>query len=153
MEYAGSYALFNYSPSHPHLSLTHPSQSLCLIRAFEHGLDPSSSEAGFILTHVEMASHSGDLVRAVLALLSTPSRVEANAALEDVVGAMRKINGVMETMWGRSKPAEYTGFRTFIFGVKGQGMFPRGVVYEGVGEKGESKSHMLPTYCLTATVC
>lgn len=138
MEYAGSYALFNYSPSHPHLPLTHPSQSLRLIRAFEHGLDPSSSEAGFILTHVEMASHSGDLVRAVRALLSTPSRVEANVALEDVVGAMRRINGVMETMWRRSKPAEYMGFRTFIFGVKGQGMFPRGVVYEGVGKKGES---------------
>ncbi|KAK0752296.1 indoleamine 2,3-dioxygenase family protein [Schizothecium vesticola] len=141
MEYAGSYALFNHAPSHPHLPLTHPSQSLRLIRAFEHGLDPSSSEAGFILTHVEMASHSGDLVRAVLALLSTPSRAEANTALEDVVGAMRKINDVMETMWRRSKPAEYTGFRTFIFGVKGQGMFPRGVVYEGVGEKGESVSY------------
>ncbi|KAK1831617.1 indoleamine 2,3-dioxygenase gamma type [Podospora conica] len=142
MEYAASYALFNHLPSHPSLPLTHPSQSLRLIRAFEHGHDPSSSEAGFILTHVEMASHSGALVRAAMTLLSAPARDDANAALEDIVAAMRAVNAVMETMWRRSKPAEYTGFRTFIFGVKGQGgMFPRGVVYEGVGKDGEGVAY------------
>lgn len=38
-------------------------------------------------------------------------------------------------MWNKSKPREYTGFRTFIFGITGQSMFPNGVVYEGVSEE------------------
>lgn len=49
-----------------------------------------------------------------------------------MVEAMDGINGVMETMWARSRPTEYTSFRTFIFGITSQSMFPRGVVYEGV---------------------
>jgi indoleamine 2,3-dioxygenase len=38
-------------------------------------------------------------------------------------------------MWNRSKPAGYTTFRTFIFGITSQSMFPKGVIYEGVSEE------------------
>jgi indoleamine 2,3-dioxygenase len=38
-------------------------------------------------------------------------------------------------MWGKSKPGDYTSFRTFIFGITSQSMFPHGVVYEGVSEE------------------
>ena len=38
-------------------------------------------------------------------------------------------------MWNRSKPNGYTNFRTFIFGITSQSMFPDGVVYEGVSEE------------------
>lgn len=38
-------------------------------------------------------------------------------------------------MWRHSKPAQYTSFRTFIFGITKQTMFPNGVVYEGVSEE------------------
>ena len=38
-------------------------------------------------------------------------------------------------MWRVSKPNEYTNFRTFIFGITKQSMFPHGVVYEGVSEE------------------
>lgn len=38
-------------------------------------------------------------------------------------------------MWGKSKPGDYTSFRTFIFGITSQSMFPNGVVYEGVSEE------------------
>ncbi|KAH8640471.1 hypothetical protein IG631_03412 [Alternaria alternata] len=38
-------------------------------------------------------------------------------------------------MWGRSKPQGYTNFRTFIFGITSQSMFPNGVIYEGVSEE------------------
>jgi indoleamine 2,3-dioxygenase len=38
-------------------------------------------------------------------------------------------------MWKKSKPNDYTSFRTFIFGITSQSMFPNGVVYEGVSEK------------------
>ena len=64
MEYAGSYALFNYRLEDPKLGLEY--DNLRLIRAFEHGLDPSSSEAGFVLVHVAMVKHSGDLVAAAM---------------------------------------------------------------------------------------
>ena len=51
MEYAGSYALYNYRLEDPAKGLEY--SNLRLIRAFEHGLDPSSSEAGFVLVHVD----------------------------------------------------------------------------------------------------
>lgn len=38
-------------------------------------------------------------------------------------------------MWKKSKPKDYNSFRTFIFGITKQSMFPRGVVYEGVSEE------------------
>jgi indoleamine 2,3-dioxygenase len=45
---------------------------------------------------------------------------------------MKKINTVMETMWSKSLPQDYTSFRAFIMGTKGQSeMFPNGVIYEG----------------------
>lgn len=41
----------------------------------------------------------------------------------------------MRGMWGKSKPNDYTSFRTFIFGITNQTMFPHGVVYEGVSDE------------------
>jgi len=38
-------------------------------------------------------------------------------------------------MWKKSKPNDYDSFRTFIFGITKQSMFPHGVVYEGVSEE------------------
>ena len=170
MEYAGSYALFNYrlvdksqsqSQSQSLVGPTTRSSSnnnnnLRLIRAFEHGLDPTSSEAGFVLVHVEMAMHSGRLVSGCLGVLEAAAsfrrgegedgkdgdetereaRRDLNKALEEVHSALVAINASMETMWTRSKPREYTAFRTFIFGITSQPMFPDGVVYEGVDGSG-----------------
>ncbi|KAK4452361.1 indoleamine 2,3-dioxygenase gamma type [Podospora aff. communis PSN243] len=134
MEYAGSYALFNYRLLDPTLPPT-PS-NLTLIRAFEHGLDPSSSEAGFVLVHIDMALNSGPLVTSALSILDSVaanSRWEFNTSMTDLVATLKKINASMETMWARSRPTKYTSFRTFIFGITAQSMFPNGVVYEGVG--------------------
>ena len=49
-------------------------------------------------------------------------------------------------MWKRSKPDDYSSFRTFIFGITKQSMFPNGVFYEGISEepmffRGESGSN------------
>ncbi|KAJ7293622.1 hypothetical protein C8J57DRAFT_1457679 [Mycena rebaudengoi] len=41
----------------------------------------------------------------------------------------------MDSMWNKSKPGDYTSFRTFIFGITSQSMFPSGVLYEGVSDK------------------
>jgi indoleamine 2,3-dioxygenase len=143
MEYAGSYALFNYRLVDPSKGMEY--SNLRLIRAFEHGLDPTSSEAGFVLVHIDMVKESGPLVAGVMQCLNAMARDDAdgsssrveqrralNQGLEKILGAMKKINGVMETMWDKSRPMEYTSFRTFIFGITSQSMFPEGVVYEGV---------------------
>ncbi|KAI0394662.1 indoleamine 2,3-dioxygenase-like protein [Xylariaceae sp. FL0594] len=160
MEYAGSYALYNYRLQDPELGLQY--DNLRLIRAFETGLDPSSSEAGFILVHVDMVRNSGPLVAGTMTALSSLAggsavdvkqrRALFNEGLRTALGALRKANGVMETMWGKSKPRSYTSFRTFIFGITSQSMFPDGVIYEGLnggkpmsfrGESGANDS-MIP---------
>jgi indoleamine 2,3-dioxygenase len=153
MEYAGSYALFNYRLEDPAQGMEY--SNLRLIRAFEQGLDPTSSEAGFVLVHVAMAKNTGPLVAGALSCLdaaaaaahnpssspssssSSPStlRGEFNSGLANMLSAMRIINDTMETMWAKSKPTMYTSFRTFIFGITNQSMFPNGVVYEGVGDE------------------
>ncbi|KAI9167717.1 Indoleamine 2,3-dioxygenase [Paramyrothecium foliicola] len=143
MEYAGSYALFNYRLEDPSAGMEY--SNLRLIRAFENGLDPTSSEAGFVLVHIDMVRNSGPLVAGTVKCLdvaaragssdgTSEDRVKFNEGLESILGAMKKINGVMETMWNKSKPMEYTSFRTFIFGITSQSMFPNGVVYEGLND-------------------
>ena len=145
MEYAGSYALFNYRLEDPKAGMDYG--NLRLIRAFENGLDPSSSEAGFVLVHVDMVKNSGALVSGVMQCLNAASeghgndarpsreqRRELNAGLASVLEALTRINGVMETMWAKSSPMAYTSFRTFIFGITSQSMFPEGVVYEGLND-------------------
>jgi indoleamine 2,3-dioxygenase len=136
MEYAGSYALFNYRLEDPNKGLEY--DNLRLIRAFEHGLDPKSSEAGFVLVHVDMVRNSGPLVDGVVSSLEACEAKDREAfdeGLRKVVNSMIKVNSVMETMWGKSKPGDYTSFRTFIFGITSQSMFPNGVIYEGISDK------------------
>ena len=73
--------------------------NLRLIRAFEKGLDPKSSEAGFVLVHVEMVKHSGGLVKGALKALEgcqNRDRDVFEEGMAQVVMAMKKVNGVME---------------------------------------------------------
>lgn len=136
MEYAGSYALFNYRLQDPSKGLEY--DNLRLIRAFEHGLDPSSSEAGFVLVHVDMVQNSGGLVDGVVSALDACTindRSGFDIGLSKVLVAMSKVNKVMDGMWAKSKPNDYNSFRTFIFGITSQSMFPDGVIYEGVSDE------------------
>ena len=136
MEYAGSYALFNYRLEVSSKGLEY--SNLRLIRAFERGLDPQSSEAGFVLVHVDMVQNSGQLVSGAVSALEAcqiRDRRAFDSGLEKVVAALVKVNRVMDSMWKKSKPGDYTSFRTFIFGITSQTMFPYGVVYEGVSEE------------------
>ncbi|MCJ1402434.1 hypothetical protein MMC11_005654 [Xylographa trunciseda] len=136
MEYAGSYALYNYRLADPTKGLEY--SNLRLIRAFEHGLDPCSSEAGFVLVHVDMVQNSGPLVAgatAALAAAASNNRLAFEKSMEAVITALTKVNHVMNTMWNKSKPGDYNSFRTFIFGITSQSMFPHGVVYQGVSDE------------------
>ena len=103
MEYAGSYALFNWRLTDPALGMEY--DNMRLIRAFEHGLDPLSSEAGFVLVHVEMVKHSGALVSGSVDALyacGLKDREKFNEGLEGVVAAMSRVNAVMERESGHS---------------------------------------------------
>ncbi|KAH7380221.1 hypothetical protein DE146DRAFT_681987 [Phaeosphaeria sp. MPI-PUGE-AT-0046c] len=136
MEYAGSYALFNYRLVDPAKGLEY--DNLRLIRAFEAGLDPTSSEAGFVLVHIAMVKESGALVSGAATMLdacAARDRERFDDGLRTLVNGLTKVNSVMNTMWKRSKPNGYTSFRTFIFGITSQSMFPNGVIYEGVSEE------------------
>lgn len=97
MEYAGSYALFNYRLEDPKAGLEY--SNLRLIRAFEYGLDPTSSEAGFVLVHVDMVKNSGPLIDGVVSALDAcdkKDRAAFNIGMEKVVQSMIKVNKVMD---------------------------------------------------------
>ncbi|CAG8481691.1 11322_t:CDS:10 [Funneliformis caledonium] len=105
-----------------------------LVRAFAG----TPSEHGFILVHVAMVAHSGNLVKHATETLEATQeqdRVKFNNALKHLNDTMTLINQEMDTMWERSNSMDYLKFRTFIMGSKNQPMFPNGVVYEGVSEK------------------
>ncbi|KAK3834689.1 MAG: hypothetical protein JOS17DRAFT_737454 [Linnemannia elongata] len=132
MEYALSYALYNYRRIDKSKGLVWG--NLELIRPFSG--DPS--ELGFIISHVTMVSHSGELVKNTMKTLEAAgkhNRQAFNEGLAKVVSTYEKINQEMDTMWQRSLPADYLKFRTFIMGTKNQPMFPKGVIYEGVSDE------------------
>jgi len=102
MEYAGSYALFNYRLEVPEKGLEY--DNLRLIRAFEHGLDPTSSEAGFVLVHIAMVKESGALVKGTVDMLQgsiAKDREMFDDGLRTLVGALRNVNAVMnsKSLW------------------------------------------------------
>eukprot|EP00123_Amoebidium_parasiticum_P001508 comp12618_c0_seq1/m.7656 comp12618_c0_seq1/g.7656 ORF comp12618_c0_seq1/g.7656 comp12618_c0_seq1/m.7656 type:complete len:496 (-) comp12618_c0_seq1:456-1943(-) len=149
MEYAMSYALFNYKKIDESKGLD--AENVGLIRKF-HGCD---SERGFVAVHVAMVSHTGKQVTHTMDVLDAATRKDRAAfdtALINLEHTMGDINRVMDTMWGQSKSTDYMKFRTFIMGTKSQPMFPNGVVYEGVskeptffrGESGANDS-IIPT--------
>lgn len=143
MSYAAAYALYNYRYHDPALGAARYS-NLRLIRAFEKGLDPKSSEAGFVLTHIDMVKHSPALIQGATRVLdkiedacttsSLADREGVNQGFEVMLEAMQRIEASMETMWSNSLPKDYSFYRTFIFGITNQPMFPNGVVYEGHNE-------------------
>lgn len=133
MSYAASYALYNYKLVDPKLG---PSvySNLRLVRGFENGLNPKSSEAGFILTHIHMVQETGPLIDGVVSMLKAVETSDITAAkvgLQTMLTAMERIEAAMENMWSHSLPKDYISYRTFIFGITNQSMFPNGVVYEG----------------------
>jgi len=85
--------------------------NLELIRPFSG--DPS--EKGFIISHVTMVAHSGELVKNTMKTLEAAgkhNRQVFNDSLAKVVSTYEKINMEMDTMWERSLPADYLKFRT-----------------------------------------
>jgi len=104
MEYAGSYALYNYRLLDPALGLTY--DNIAPIRAFENGLDRTSSEAGFVLTHVDMVKESPELVAGAMNTLKGAEHYLAYGdkqlfkdGLKGVVNSLTRINRVLESLF------------------------------------------------------
>lgn len=98
MEYAGSYALFNYRLVDEAKGLEY--DNLRLIRAFECGLDPESSEAGFVLVHIAMVKESGALIEGASNMLNgctAEDRERFDNGLRTLVTGLRKVNAVMNS--------------------------------------------------------
>jgi indoleamine 2,3-dioxygenase len=98
MEYAGSYALFNYRLVAPERGLEY--DNLRLVRAFEHGLDPTSSEAGFVLVHIAMVKESGALIKGAVDMLegcTASDREQFDDGLRTLVSGLKKVNAVMNS--------------------------------------------------------
>ena len=131
MEYAQSYALYNYKLNDPTKPISY--DNLSLIRYFTN----HPSEHGFILVHIAMVKFSGDQVKHTMSILEAAEkkdRVALNSGMDKLLGTFKSIQIEMETMWKFSKPEDYLSFRTFIMGTKSQPMFPNGVLYSGVSE-------------------
>lgn len=98
LSYAASYALFNYTLENP--SRGYEYDNLRLIRGFEHGLDPKSSEAGFILTHVDMVKETAPLIHGAVQILDgvehDSRRAAVNEGFREILRAMEVIEASME---------------------------------------------------------
>ncbi|RCH78580.1 hypothetical protein CU098_001769, partial [Rhizopus stolonifer] len=109
MEYALSYALYNYKKINPLGGLTY--DNLALIRAFAG----SESEKGFVLNHVTMVSYSPRLVSYAVGALDAVEkndRAKFNMQMAGLNETYESINKEMEMMWSRSMPEDYIKFRT-----------------------------------------
>jgi indoleamine 2,3-dioxygenase len=149
LEYS-SYALFNYQKIDPAGSLN--PENVKAIRLFEGSAD----ENGFIIGHIGMDQHSGDLVRLGIDMMDSAEardRAKFDIALKEQYENTKLINEKMELMWSISETSSYSRIRTFIFGIKDQPMFPNGVILEGVNDdkpvyyRGETGANdtMVPT--------
>jgi indoleamine 2,3-dioxygenase len=131
LEYAYSYALANYAYKDPSAPEVLAHENLRTIRGFDGG----DSESGFILVHVAMVTHSGELVtamRKVLDAYSWRDREAFNSALHSMHSVLTRIVTSLATMWKKSDAKNFARWRTFIMGTYNQPMFPNGVIYEGV---------------------
>ena len=150
MEYSQSYAINNWTRKNYNRRLDF--DNLEMFRTFEGSI----SERGFTMLHMSMVSQTGPLVREVANVLDgvwKDDREMVNNSLYYISTIMRGIQDEFATMWSRSDPNAYNSFRTFIFGIKNQSMFPDGVIYEGTtdesprfyrGESGANDS-IIPT--------
>jgi len=88
----------------------------------------TTDETGFIMVHVDINSHSPNLIKGIKLFNEGTKQV----GLELILNTMKIINERRKTMWAASNPSNYNNFRAFIMGIKGNtDIFGPGVKYEG----------------------
>jgi indoleamine 2,3-dioxygenase len=130
-----NYVLYNFHDcAGPQINGTSADRETHLICAFERGYDRFSSEAGFVLTHVDMVRHSPTLVRCSVQILDTiasnpRNRTVVNEGFRDILVAMKDILECMERMSRRCKPEDFASFQTFLFGTSNRIHFSDSATY------------------------
>lgn len=103
-----------------------------MIREFT-GLE---GEAGFVLTHVMVASKSNKLISLINSALkhiqAQSDRIEVNKVMDELAEHIYVIATEMKEMYHRSEVDHFHKFRTFLSGCKNNSIFPNGVIFEGV---------------------
>jgi len=122
LDYHYSYSLGNYIKKDDTLGFDYTNLEMAC------KFSGTSDETGFIMVHVDINSHSPELVNGVQ-LYTCGNKKEG---LELVLSSLKKINERRKTMWQASNPSNYNNFRAFIMGIKGNTeIFGEGVKYEG----------------------
>ena len=121
LDYHYAYSLGNYNKIDKDGSFAY--NNLKMACAFSG----KSDESGFIMLHVDIVSHSPQLLKSIWDF-----NKEANLnSLKLTYDSMLKINDRRKVMWEASNWRNYNDFRVFIMGIKGNSeIFGDGVVYE-----------------------
>jgi indoleamine 2,3-dioxygenase len=133
LDYSYAYALGNYVKRDSEKGLS--VENLDLAVAFS-GTD---DERGFILDHVEINSHGGDLIKSYEMILSgirESEKVQVLSGLKLCKDTLIQMNDSRKKMWKVSDHHRYNDFRVFILGIQGnEQVFGDGVIYEGVDDR------------------
>lgn len=122
LDYHYAYSLGNYVKKDPNGGFEYT--NLDMACKFSN----TSDETGFIMVHVDINSHSPNLIKGIK-IFNDGSKYDG---LELILKTMEKINDRRKTMWTASNPSNYNNFRAFIMGICGNtDIFGSGVKYEG----------------------
>jgi indoleamine 2,3-dioxygenase len=122
LDYHYAYSLGNYVKKNPSAGFEYTNLDMAC------KFSGTSDEIGFIMVHVDINSHSPNLIKGIK-LFNDSHKLEA---LKLILNTMEKINERRKTMWSASNPSNYNNFRAFIMGIKGNtDIFGPGVKYEG----------------------
>lgn len=119
LEYSYGYSLGNYVRKDKNGDLNY--KNLAMANHFSG----TSDETGFIMVHVDINQHTGELIRQCNRVL------EGSSDLSGVRDTLNKMNESRRRMWEASNWQNYNDFRVYIMGITGNTtIFPRGVIYE-----------------------
>jgi indoleamine 2,3-dioxygenase len=132
LDYSYAYSLGNWMKRDESKGLTVDNLDLCV------AFSGTEDERGFILDHVEINSHGGDLIQSYDTIISGLREAEKNQVLSGLklcVQTMTRMNEARKKMWKVSRSERYNDFRVFIMGIQGNSaIFGDGVIYEGVND-------------------
>lgn len=121
LDYHYAYSLGNYVKKDPNAGFEYTNLDMACC------FSGSTDEKGFIMVHVDINSHSPNLIKGI-ELFNTDKKL----SLQLLLDTMEKINSRRKTMWEASNPSNYNNFRAFIMGIRGNvDIFGDGVKYEG----------------------
>jgi indoleamine 2,3-dioxygenase len=121
LDYHYAYSLGNYVKKNPDGGLEYTNLDMAC------KFSGTSDETGFIMVHVDINSHSANLIKGI-----ELTQTNMNEGLELIYETMKIINERRKTMWKASNHKNYNNFRAFIMGIKGNiEIFGDGVYYEG----------------------